>query len=541
MSPGTGAENFSPEELKKCLNEISETSTTNLELSGINLSAFPPDIFSGLANSLVQRLNLYGTNVNIYNQEIFSIIPRLRHLELVFCNLNETHLWHSDTLENLSLMNNRLTSFPRFCVDDKPVFLNLTFLDFSFNFLTTLKPSDINCLKRLTSLNIDRNPLFVIKNNTFVDLPTLKTLSLSGIRSVYFTIESRAFNSKSLTELDFSNQILDWSRVNMNLLTLCPNLEVLLLSGNSLATFNEADFYTFLSPLKNLKDIDLDVTGLGYLPRVISQNLTHLEKLHADRNEISSWPDDYFTSLTNLRELGLTGNLIQIIYKKSISESLIARLELIGLEGNPFVCSCQLLWFISLLEHTMFKDNLLEKYKFRGYPERYLCDAPLKWKGKQISSTPISERFCFLPSPIAISLISAVSSLVLFVLCGSFVFRYRWHFKYAAYMLRFQHRRFQRLAEKGDNYKFDVYVSCSEDNLDLVLDEIVPKLEQEMGLRLFIPERDGIGNKIDVILLNMDASRRSILFISNSYARDHFCEFEATLAYERYLHEKQTV
>ncbi|KAK6191856.1 hypothetical protein SNE40_003440 [Patella caerulea] len=60
-----------------------------------------------------------------------------------------------------------------------------------------------------------------------------------------------------------------------------------------------------------------------------------------------------------------------------------------------------------------------------------------------------------------------------------------------------------------------------------------------MGLRLYIPQRDGQGNKIDQIISNMGVSRKVILFLSDKYVEDDYCEFEASLAYNKYINERR--
>ncbi|KAK6192077.1 hypothetical protein SNE40_003621 [Patella caerulea] len=73
----------------------------------------------------------------------------------------------------------------------------------------------------------------------------------------------------------------------------------------------------------------------------------------------------------------------------------------------------------------------------------------------------------------------------------------------------------------------------------MTYDELVPRLGGNMGLRPHIPQRDGQGNKIDQIISNMDASRKVMLFISDKYVEDGYCEFEASFAYNKYINEKR--
>ncbi|KAK6191861.1 hypothetical protein SNE40_003445 [Patella caerulea] len=78
-------------------------------------------------------------------------------------------------------------------------------------------------------------------------------------------------------------------------------------------------------------------------------------------------------------------------------------------------------------------------------------------------------------------------------------------------MARFQHIRYEKLLNGGGDYNYDVYLSsCDTDFDDIIYDELVPKLQENMGLRLYIPQRDGQGNKIDQIISN---ERRDLMIV----------------------------
>ncbi|KAK6167876.1 hypothetical protein SNE40_021805 [Patella caerulea] len=525
--------NISSEEFRKCFLGVADTSIKEIKITMVSLPNFPSNIFSGLINSSAETLQLYGTTLTTYEPKTFQLIPKLRYLELELSGLTDVHVWYSDILNRLSFSNNKLMSFPNLCVDGRAMYPNLLVLDLSYNFVEILKPFMISCMKQLKKFSIDSNPIDRVRDNTFSDLPFLHELYISHIKNELLVIEPMAFNSSSLSTLHFASQALDWVAVDLRLFSFCPNLNTLFLEGNSFAFFTEDDFNTLLGPLKNLTFLTLENTGIAFLPRVISSQLTKLKLLNVAKNRIISWPENYFKSLTSLKTLTLAINRISVVTQASFPENLIVRLHSIDLSVNPFVCSCDLLWFISMVDYYHKK-----LHNFEYYPEDYLCKWPIRWQGKQIARSYVTAKYCILTSPVGFGLIAATSCLVLFVLFGAVVYRYRWNIRYVGYMLQFQRRRLQRINDKGDNYHFDLFLSCSEDDFDFILDEIIPQLENEMGLNIFIPQRDGIGNKIDGIVNNMDASKKAILFISNSYVQDHFCEFEASLAYERYLYEK---
>ncbi|XP_050394805.1 toll-like receptor 2 [Patella vulgata] len=314
----------------------------------------------------------------------------------------------------------------------------------------------------------------------------------------------------------------------------CNKLETLDLSKSSFEYKTETYFDGLLAGLTNLKELNLSGTGIGFLPTVIPKVMNQLETLDVSHNQISWWKREYFSNLTSLRKLIMASNQIDTIHSSSFPAGRIQSLSTVDLSYNPYSCSCEnLLWFSKLLK-TKYATN-----KFKNFPKGYLCSAPSAWEGRMVIKTPISDRYCLLTPVISLIITSVSVGLLLLIFTISMVYRYRWHLRYFVYMLRYYHIRFQRLVHDGCDYRFDIYLSCSEEDVDFILENILPRLEGELNLRVFIPQRDGIGNKIDGIIENMDASRRVILFLSDTFAADHYCEFETSLAYERVLNERR--
>ncbi|XP_050415535.1 toll-like receptor 4 [Patella vulgata] len=82
--------------------------------------------------------------------------------------------------------------------------------------------------------------------------------------------------------------------------------------------------------------------------------------------------------------------------------------------------------------------------------------------------------------------------VLLLILAISLVYRYRWHLRYFVYILRYHHLRLQRFATERRSYQYDIYLSCSEDDVDFILENILPRLEHELNLHVFLPQRDGL-------------------------------------------------
>ncbi|ESO86639.1 hypothetical protein LOTGIDRAFT_99628, partial [Lottia gigantea] len=80
------------------------------------------------------------------------------------------------------------------------------------------------------------------------------------------------------------------------------------------------------------------------------------------------------------------------------------------------------------------------------------------------------------------------------------------------------------------------FVSYSAED-DWVLDDLVPQLEGNEGIKLCIHERDFQAGRliIDNIVESIENSRRVLIILSNNFARSEWCQFEMTLAQKHVL------
>lgn len=203
----------------------------SLDLSDNSLAALPPNCFSGLPLSEVDLsynsfhefdMNVFSTNVN---GEPVSVDLSNNKLTSVSMSL------HGKTLhiKSLNLTANLLTSVPR---------------------LAGLP---------LRYLNLDANPIKIIKEDAFSQLEDLGYLSISGIRELQ---EIEPFSFKGL-----------------------PNLQVLDLSNNpNLKTLNP----TVFSGLDSLQELNLSNSGVVLLPNDMLAHLPNIKSITLGQN-IRCW------------------------------------------------------------------------------------------------------------------------------------------------------------------------------------------------------------------------------------------------------------
>ena len=94
-------------------------------------------------------------------------------------------------------------------------------------------------------------------------------------------------------------------------------------------------------------------------------------------------------------------------------------------------------------------------------------------------------------------------------------------------------------------YNYDAFVIHSNSDSQWVIHQLRPQLEESStgeegaNLRLCIHHRDWLGGRdiTDNIVESIEASRKSLLIVSNAFAASSWCQFELTLAQTRLFEE----
>ncbi|KAM6985232.1 lumican [Aplochiton taeniatus] len=204
-------------------------------------------------------------------------LVKLEKLFFSYNNLTEPVIPPSKALDELKMINNKLTKFPPGLLSDKE---NLTSIHLENNELTSEGVAGaFKGLKKLLSLDLSHNKLKKLPAGVpssleilYVDynqidsvaagyinkLPVLQYLRLSHNKLVNSGIPAGVFNASSLVELDLS----------FNKLTAIPEvnemLEQLYLQANEISKFDLESFCKFTGPLNysRLKHLRLDANNL---------------------------------------------------------------------------------------------------------------------------------------------------------------------------------------------------------------------------------------------------------------------------------------
>ncbi|MED6292612.1 hypothetical protein CHARACLAT_002154, partial [Characodon lateralis] len=206
-------------------------------------------------------------------------LTALEKLFFSFNNITEPAIPPSKFLEELKMMNNKLSKFPSGLLTDK---VNLTSISLQHNELTSEAITDaFKGPKKLLSLDVSHNKLrklpagvpssleILYADYNDIDkigagylkkLPSLRYLRVSHNNLEDSGIPAGAFNVTSLLELDLSfNRLQSIPEVN-------EQLEQLYLQANEINKFDLASFCKFTGPLNysRLKHLRLDANIITY-------------------------------------------------------------------------------------------------------------------------------------------------------------------------------------------------------------------------------------------------------------------------------------
>uniref|UniRef100_A0A915LX06 LRRCT domain-containing protein n=1 Tax=Meloidogyne javanica TaxID=6303 RepID=A0A915LX06_MELJA len=283
--------------------------------------------------------------------ENFQPVPPLtiRSLEISNCQINQMPPTSFDSLSNsleeLWLLNNSLTSIPKLSK-----LKNLVALNLNVNELKKFPDSSLIGLKKLKHLRLKKNKicslvhpftdqknvleLLDLSQNCFVSIPIialrglleLKYLSLAG-NSIEEIGPMHFMSLPQLVELRMQNNKL--TRIVPNGFMNVQKLQILLLQNNSLSTFDPGTLEGF----KELKLVDLSLNEFNQIPSF--KDMNELIEVRLDNNRIDSIKTLAFSSNPNLQKISLSGNQIETIARNSFDA--LDQLEFLNLADNGLV------------------------------------------------------------------------------------------------------------------------------------------------------------------------------------------------------------
>nr|KAG5698857.1 hypothetical protein BaRGS_019709 [Batillaria attramentaria] len=295
---------------------------------------------------------------------------------------------------------------------------------------------------------------------------------------------------------------------------------------NTKVNLRPSEFRSMLVELQSVRRLTLQALTYGNIPDNLLWRLPKLKHLIFAGNSLTSYGlGRALLNVTNLEVLNVQANSITVVNETTFPWEFRKNVKEINLSQNPFTCTCDLLWFRKWLDNVHGNKSV----KIALYPSKqYRCRTPEHMKDVPLKDFNPTDESCAIRNPFI--LVGVVSGCVLAVLSvtGVLCYRYRWYLRFYVYRLR--RRRYQESGEEGEAipvFRYDVYLAHSAQDLDWIFEELMPLLEGEHGLTVFVEERDTTcGTIADNIVRYMDDSARVMLVVSDNYNREGWRQYE---------------
>lgn len=496
--------------------------------------SMPISVLKVIGSSNISYLVLSRNQFDVVDNDLFPVhMPNLKVLDLSDVSVQQVHdhaFLHLPNLRTLVLAKNRLSFFAA-----SKHLPNLTYLDLRSNtdaegwefFLTR---SEFRRME-LEYLDLQYTRLLLLTKTDFGYMPHLRILNLKNCSVV--RVEDYIF--KGLTNLKVLNMENNrffkmWVRpdYSFQLFGGLEHLEVLFLGGNDISTIR-TPHKNLLEHLRDLKHLSLNRNTLQTVSSADFASLNKLQILDIAENHILSWDSRIFP---NVRLSKFYGSLNKISHLTDAMLSDFESLKLIKLDFNSFMCDC------ASKKKMSSNKTALKQFLNLTKDEQLFCVGPntnitLKhFVGSIVNSTLICDP------GINILLIAIPTGVVLaiFIILGIVGYIYRWHIRYWAFLVRLYLTRkgkIRKTIKKGyTNFQFDAFVSYCNKDQNFVI-RLVKMLEtQEPFLRLCVYERDfQVGSVIsESVLEHITKSRKTLLVVSNAYAKSYWCNWETQIA-----------
>lgn len=530
---------------------ISELITTSIALgiplTLINLYAVgfrkapPKPLLKAIANSSITHLCMARNQFEVIQDNIFPLMPKLEYLDLrevLTLNITSKAFSSLPKLHTLLLSGNKLAYVP-----DGVLLEQLTYLDLSSNSGNSYFPSYFSLgrkkfvkMKNLKYLNLSFNQINTLLRGTFVGLSKLRVLGLRNA-TVYHIANGAFAPLKNLIVLNLKNNpFAKNGPLRPEMFEGLENLEVLLLGGCSISNIS---YYN--NPFENLTSLihlGLEDNHILNLSPDITDVLPHLQTIDISRNFLSPWQEPMFKDNVNLTVIFAAHNKFSYLSKAMLQD--FSNLSRLDISNNPFTCECST--FLPLgdwlrnSERTSILELIDKNPGYCVYPDQAGDETILEY----FDSLQNGTRNCdpLYQSQLSLLYILPFAALGIIMLAiGTLAYLYRWHIRYWMFLARINIHRYGKRKTKRKfhsytNYQYDAFVSYSNEDRNFVI-RLVAMLENfEPFLKLCVYERDfQIGTVIsETVLESVAQSRRTLLIISDSYARSQWCRWEVQIA-----------
>ena len=513
----------------KILPSVEELVYSNTSVLDFGTFIIDEDFLNAVRNKHLKVLDLSRTKV-IFSKEraLFQSLTSLEKL-----NISESGSAVATLFQ--ALYENRLIF---------PGFPNLKSLDLSFpsEFDQIIRPGEstyfLPVSKELKDFRFRKflSQSLKVLYGEQIPVPFLKQDEILCLKLDFPDIQSSFLNC-IVGKLNIEKLVLNENLINdfdINVWRYVSELRHLDLAKNRLGhTFAQKEYIrTMLKSLKALEVFVISGNAIQTLPENAFENAGMLQVLDLSQNDLKSviFSTD---KLTSLQHLDLRHNKIAFLDDASLkrfdslklqtnvtpSENVSTRIDL---DGNPFSCSCVNRHYFNW---TIFNN------------EKSSCLLDGDRQNIDFYMLKHSYYLCKVTLFIIVYTLLAMAELVATVVLVRFISHER---KDAELRSKIKYGIRQYKENRENNRKHPVFLSfCSEDD-EIVMDEIVPKLED--GLRKLLDTdlrcvatgyndfRPGMSLANEIIRC-VEESSVVIFFVTNAFCRKLWCRNETLIAY----------
>lgn len=290
-----------------------------LDVSFNNLSVLRRRCFQGLAN--LQKLELNNNHINQLQTDQFADLRNLRVLNLAHNRIRSLprEIFVHTRIEYLDLSNNQLTLWPANSLSD--IGFTLRNVRMAANEIEYLEPNMFINTQYVYTLDLSKNKLVVIPDNTFSYLSNLTNLDLSNNPLVTANLEQIFHHTPMLRVLNLRAMGL----YHMPSMTVTHHLTELDVSINNLQETSSLNRLKYLRVLKMAQNKVSNISALAdRLPST-------LRSLDLSRNPIKRVLLSDFVRLRLLEELYMRGCMV----RNAMAFAQLINLKILHLDAQP--------------------------------------------------------------------------------------------------------------------------------------------------------------------------------------------------------------
>ncbi|XP_061579397.1 toll-like receptor 7 [Cololabis saira] len=504
----------------------------------------------GIISSFVQKeCSKFGKTLDVSRNNIFFLHSRFLNLKELRClNL-------SGNAMSQSLNGSEFSSLT-----------NLQYLDFSRNRLDLLYPTAFQELKNLVILDISNNNHYFESEglthmlNFTKNLNHLKILLMN--HNKISTSTNTEMESDSLEKLEFrdnrldmlwrdgdiryvnyfkkliSLKILDISHNNLNFIPpevfsgMPDKLSELYIKNNRLKSFS----WGKLQLLHSLQVLDLSGNSLTTVPRMLSDCTKSLRKFILHKNQLVKLTPNFLKDAFGLKYLDLSYNRIQYIQESSFPDDVVRQMDMLLLDHNRFLCTCNATWFVRWLNKTTVTIPRLGT--------DVTCASPGAQRGNPVVSVDLLA--CQHPFLSIIFYTLMTSLVVSFLTLSISSHLFMWDVWYIYYFCMAKLKGYRRLHSQSAVYDACVIYDKEDPAVsEWVTKEMCARLEDcgDRPLKLCLEERDWVPGcpLIDNLSQSIHGSKRTVFILTKTYIKGGNFKTAFYMAHQRLMDEKNDV